>query len=180
MPKIKLPARNRVFLYLDVVLVVAFAADMELRFTGLHIHELLGVGIGIVFLLHLILHWKWILGITKSFFRRLLHESRLRYVLNLILFVDAALMIVSGILISRTIGLNFNVRGPGQLPWERIHVLSSELSLILVGLHVALNWSWILNQSKKYFFGFFGGKKRTKPVATVKEASVSQISSSEV
>src|SRR5690348_6814348 len=150
MKQIKKPARNRVLLYFDIVLVLAFVLDMEVHFTGVRIHELLGVGIAVMFLLHIVLHWKWLVGITGKFFLRVLQQSRLSYLLSLALFLDVVVMIVSGIIISRTLGFNFNVRGPNQFPWQQVHELSSQLSLVLAGLHVALSWEWIAINAKKY------------------------------
>ena len=53
-----------------------------------------------------------------------------------------------GILISRTIGLAV----PHLDGMEPIHMLASHLSLILIGLHVALHWKWIVTHVQKYLF----------------------------
>lgn len=146
--------KNKFNLFLDIALVVAFVLDMEFHFTGLSLHELIGLVLGVFILLHLMTHWQWIISITVNFFRKFWHESRLNYVLNVALFVDMGALIVTGILISRTLGLNLSLdRGVAQ-QMEHLHVLTSDLALIIVALHVGLHWKWIATQAGKYLFGF--------------------------
>ncbi|MCL4251654.1 MAG: DUF4405 domain-containing protein [Anaerolineae bacterium] len=148
------PARrispNRINLYLDALLVIAFIVDLEVRFTGVHIHELLGVFLGAVILIHLILHWRWIVSITRTFLRKPLHESRLSYLLNIALFADMLILIVTGILIARTLGLNLTAVQQYSRMFERLHRITADLSLLIVAFHVALHWKWIATQARKY------------------------------
>jgi hypothetical protein len=96
-------------------------------------------------------------NITLRFFQKVFHESRLNYILNLALFADMLVVIVTGVLISRTLGLSF---GSESRQIEQLHILSSQLSLIIVGLHVGLHWKWILAHSKKYLFRLPWPKRR--------------------
>ena len=139
---------NKLNLYLDLMLLIAFVIEMEEHFTGLHNHELLGLAFGIAIVIHVALHWNWVVSITKRFFSKVFHESRLNYVLNIALFVDMAVIVVTGVLISRTIGLRISV----SQAVEPLHLLSSYLSLVLIGLHVALHWKWIVTHTQKYLF----------------------------
>lgn len=146
--------RTKINLFLDLALVLAVAAEMQLDFVGLRIHELLGLAIGIAAIIHIILHWQWIVGVTKSFFSRLMHESRFNYLLNIVTFVNVLVMVVTGIIISRTLGLNLGIQQGGGMSWQRIHILSAELGLLIVALHVAVHWKWIAAHAKKYLFSF--------------------------
>ncbi len=142
--------RTRLNLLLDIALALVFAALMEEHFTGLRIHELVGVVVAFAFLIHIALHLDWIVSITRTFFVRLFHETRLNYVLNLALFIDMVVVIVSGILISRTLGLSLGLAADAQFPLQLLHTGASQLSLIIVGFHVALHWKWILTSVQKY------------------------------
>ncbi len=150
-------SRNKLNLFLDLTIALVFVVEMEEHFTGLRIHELLGLAFGAGILVHLTLHWRWIVNITLRFFHKVFHESRLNYILNLALFADMLVVIVTGVLISRTLGLNF---GGESRQLEQLHILSSQLSLIIVGLHVGLHWKWILAHSKKYLFRLPWPKRR--------------------
>lgn len=137
---------NKLNFFLDATLFVAFVVEMEEHFTGLRVHELLGLVFALAALVHIVLHWSWVVGITRRFFSRLFHESRLNYVLNAVLAADMIVVVATGILISRTLGLSFAV--PEQV--ETIHLFASHFSLVLIGAHVALHYKWIFAHGQKY------------------------------
>jgi hypothetical protein len=141
---------NKVNLFLDLGIALAFVIEMEEHFTGLQIHELLGLAFAVLFTIHLLLHWKWVVNVARHFFKRLFHESRFNFILNLALLIALLVVTVSGIAISRTLGLN--LAGIDQQSMKRIHTLGSQFVLILVGLHVAMHWKWIADHTWKYLF----------------------------
>jgi hypothetical protein len=157
---------NKLNLFLDLTIALAFVVELQERFTGLRNHELLGVALGFVLVVHILLHWQWIVSITRHFFRNLLHGSRLNYVLNLALFADMAILIVTGLLVSRTLGLNLGLDRQAQGHWQRVHILSSEAALIIVALHVAVHWKWIIAHARKYLFNVRLSLPWRKPQAT--------------
>ena len=56
----RVPVRTRLDFWFDGVLLVAYTLVYSLGFTGLAVHEWLGLGIGLALLLHLTLHWDWV------------------------------------------------------------------------------------------------------------------------
>jgi len=148
-------------LFLDIGLALAFVVELERHFTGLRNHELIGVAMGIALITHIVLHWKWVWNITKTFFRNLFHSSRFSYLLNVALLIDIALIIVTGVLISETLSLNLGIARDAQMTFKSLHVLASNFSLMLVATHVASHWKWILSNSKKYLFRIPGFKRNT-------------------
>jgi hypothetical protein len=64
--------------------------------------------------------------------------------------MDITLVIYSGLMISRValpaLGLSLEEGGA----WRGIHTLTANLSLALVGLHVALHWQWLVHAIKRY------------------------------
>jgi hypothetical protein len=153
--------RTKLNLFLDIVIALAFAAEMQYRFLGMRNHELLGLAFGVGIAVHLVLHWQWIVGVTKRLFKSLLHQSGLNYLLNLALLVDIVVVTVSGILISKTLGLNISA----DHSWESIHKIASNLSLLIVALHVAVHWQWIATSSQKYIFNVRGILPKLRPAA---------------
>ena len=144
--------RSKLNFFLDLGLAIFFAAEMEVHFTGLLLHEWLGLFFAALLALHVVLHWNWVVSITQTFFRKLIHEARLNYVLNAALFVDVVVVSLTGIAVSETLGLNFGLRGAALIDWQSIHALSSHLCLVLTAAHVALHWKWIAAHAGKYLF----------------------------
>ena len=142
--------RIRFNVYLDLLLALVFLVDMEVQFSGLALHEILGLLVAIACILHVILHWDWIVSITRAFFRNLLHESRFNYMLNIALFVDTVILSVSGILISRTLGLNIRFEQDTQQLMHSLHLVGAEILLMLTAVHVAMHWKWIRANTVKY------------------------------
>jgi hypothetical protein len=144
----KVLARTRFDFYFDAALLLGFTLAYSYGFTGIAIHEWLGIGLGIAFLLHLTLHWDWVQRTT----RRLINprgRDKLIWLVNLALLVAMTLCIASGILISRValpaVGL-FPLSGPF---WSRLHVLTAEVTLGLVPVHVAVRWQWIIRVGRR-------------------------------
>jgi len=151
--------KTKINVFLDLLLTGAFVVEMEEHFTGLPLHEVLGLLFAVAYTLHIILHWDWVVSITRTFFKNLLHETRLNYVLNVILFVDMTLVTISGILISRTIGLQISLDQNIQQGLKMIHMVGAELVLVIVALHVAMHWKWIQTNGAKYLSGWLPGQK---------------------
>jgi hypothetical protein len=144
--------RTKINFFLDILLVLLFTIEYEYHFTGLRLHELIGLAFAAAMLIHFLLHLDWVWSITKTFFRNLIHETRLNYILNAILLIDACIMVISGVLISRTLGLSFTLGRVLGLSWERIHILSAELSLVVIAFHIAMHWKWLGNSIKTYLW----------------------------
>ncbi|HEY7359102.1 MAG TPA: DUF4405 domain-containing protein [Ktedonobacterales bacterium] len=155
--------RNKLNLYLDIALALAFVVVMEVGFTGQRWHEDLGVAITIAFLVHIALHWRWIVGVSKHIFQRVLHfnEARFKYVLNLLVLVDMVVVIVTGLLISNTLGFYLPLGFLVYNLLRAIHIETSRLSLLLIGLHIAVDWRWIAASSRKHLFPFGSSAETT-------------------
>jgi cytochrome b561 len=142
-------ARTTVNLLLDTTVFVAFLAVTAPKLTGLAIHEWLGLAFGGALITHILLHWSWVVGVTKRFFGKVSWGSRVNYLLNILLFVAFTALIFTGVMISEVaiplLGVSFE--GSGQ--WKMIHKLASDASVILIGLHVALHWRWIVNTTRR-------------------------------
>ena len=74
--------RNKTNLIIDLAIFSVFLVAMAPRFSGLAIHEWLGVGFGAAIITHLLLHWQWIIEVTKRFFGKVQWSARINYVLN--------------------------------------------------------------------------------------------------
>jgi hypothetical protein len=144
----RVAARTRLDFWFDAVILIGYTVAYSYGWTGVVIHEWLGIGLGIALLLHLTLHWDWVVRTT----RRLLRPSgpdKLIWAVNLALLFAMALCVASGIAISRValpeLGL-YTLQSPF---WFRLHVLTAEVTVGLVPVHVALRWRWIAGVGRR-------------------------------
>ena len=105
----------------------------------------------------------WVVNITSTFFRKLIHESRLNYVLNVALLLDVIVVVVTGIVVSETLGLRLGLSNVRITDLQTIHAYSSHLSLVLTALHVALHWRWIATNAAKYLFRLPSPNNKAQP-----------------
>ena len=93
--------RLKTTFWLDATLLFSVCALQTVRFTGLFLHEWLGLAmVGMVFA-HLLLSWSWISSLSRRFFSAQSLRARVNYLLNLSLFAAVTAAIFSGILISQ-------------------------------------------------------------------------------
>ena len=144
------PNRNKVNLIVDIGIFGAFLVVMAPHFSGIAIHEWLSISFGAAIIAHLLLHWQWLVGVTKQFFRKAQWSSRINYLLNTLLFIDMTIIIFSGLMISQSALPLLGIQLAAGGSWRQLHGLSADLSLLLIGLHIALHWHWIVNAAKRY------------------------------
>lgn len=135
-------ARMRLDFWLDAVLLVAFLVAESFGLTGDAIHEWLGLGLGLALLVHLTLHWDWVLSASGRLLRRG-GRDRMLWAVNLTLLVAMTLCVASGVLISRVALPYLGVLAPGGEFWTRLHSITAVLTIALVGVHVGLRWRWL-------------------------------------
>lgn len=71
-------------------------------------------------------------------------QDKLIYAVNLALLFAMTLCIASGIMISRVALPQMGFFLNSNLFWNRLHILTAEITLYLVPVHVALRWRWIV------------------------------------
>jgi cytochrome b len=143
------PVRVRVDYFLDAALLIAFVLDYSFRFTGLSVHEWIGLGFGVALLVHLTLHWDWVVRITRRLFRTGQGRERLRWAINTGLVFVMTLCVASGVLISRVAMNAMGIPVHGGTFWRGLHTTTADICVVLVGVHVALDWKWIVTVSRR-------------------------------
>jgi len=141
-------ARTRLDFWLDALLLVAYTLAYSLGFTGIATHEWLGIGLGVVLLVHLTLHWDWVIRTTRKLLR-LGGRERFVWLVNLLL-LSMTLCIASGILISEVALPQLGITPPASSFWRQMHGTTATLTLILVPIHAALDWRWIVGVARRF------------------------------
>jgi hypothetical protein len=162
----------------DLAIFAAFLALLEPHTTGMAIHEWLGIAFGAAAVTHLVLHWKWLVATTRRILGKLPRQSRVSYLLNTLLFAAMTILIFSGLMISEValpaLGLNLS---PG-FTWRALHTQMSDVVLILLGLHVALHWKWIVTTTRRYVVAPVAARLSRRPapaVPALAEVSVEEV-----
>ncbi|HEY1016696.1 MAG TPA: DUF4405 domain-containing protein [Herpetosiphonaceae bacterium] len=140
--------RNKLNLLLDISIFVAFLIAMAPHASGVALHEWLSIAFGAAIVVHLLLHWEWVIGIGARFLKAANARARLNFALNALLFIDIVLVIWSGLMISEVAlpAAGFSASGGG---WRQIHDLTANLSLLLTSVHVAFHWDWIVRMLRR-------------------------------
>lgn len=134
--------KNSYKFVLDIVLTVVFAYFFVPAATGLVFHEWGSVIIGLVGILHLIFNWKWVTCVSKKALSEgITGKARFCYVLNWTLFIDMLVILISGLFISKVVLPYF--RYFPTVNWLPIHIVSSFVGLVIIGMHLGLHWNWI-------------------------------------
>ncbi len=141
--------QNLTKLFLDLAAFIALLIVCAPRFTGVAIHEWLAIALSGTIVVHLLLNWNWIIQISSRLFSKSTNNSRFGYFLNWGLFASGIMIMLSGLMISETVVpfLGFSLQQ--DRTWMGLHELSTNITMILMGLHVALHWSWITSMFKR-------------------------------
>lgn len=129
--------------WIDVITFMGFMVAMQPNFTGLAIHEWFTVSAVGTLIIHFVLHWDWFIRLTRRFFAKLVHSSRLNYLISIAVFLGFIAIMVSGIMISEHLLPDLGLHIEARYAWRRIHDLAANLTLALVAVHVALRWEWV-------------------------------------
>jgi len=143
-------AKTKTNLIVDIVILIAFLLANNPSLTGLPVHEWFALAAGTVLIVHMLFHWDWVVNVTKTFFNKLIHESRFNYLVDALLLLVYVLVFISGLLISRNVMVTLGFRLPASPAWRELHSLSANLALVLTGLHFAMHWKWFANAMRRY------------------------------
>jgi len=148
----KSKSQTKIKLVIDIIIFFVFLIAMDPRSSGIAVHEWLATSALAALVVHLLLSWDWIVGITRRFAGRVNNVSRINYILNWLLFTDGTIIMLSGFMISESLMPFLGISMPQNFAWRSIHDMTANLFLLLLGIHTALHWSWIVDAFKRYVF----------------------------
>jgi cytochrome b561 len=150
--------RLKTTFWLDIALLVSVCALMTVRFTGLVIHECLGLAVIGMVLAHLLFSWSWIVTQSRRLFTERPIRERINYIINFALLFSFTAALFFGILISQKAvpALTGAKVSPDNinLRWSNFHKMYAWLLLCLSGFHLAINWDWVLAATRNLFRRF--------------------------
>ena len=153
---------------LDLALTALMLSLFSFHFTGLTLHEWLGVALCLVVPVHMLVSWSWLSATTRRFFTTLPWTTRLTYLLNAALFVALVVVTVTGLVISEVIMPGVLPMSGGRGFWRVLHTQASNASLLLMGLHIAVYWRTLVQLVRR-----LGGGRQLSAVAAPSAAESS-------
>ena len=127
-------------LILAIGLFTSFILAFFMDFTGLELHQWIGIAAGGVAVYHLVTHWSWVQAVTARFFGQTSAQARLYYLIDAALFCGFTGILFTGLVVSTWLNLalvNYEV-------WRVMHVWVSILTLVAVIAKVGVHWRWIV------------------------------------
>lgn len=134
---------------IDCVITVAFLALLSIPLTGLKVHEWLGIALICGIVVHLLLNWAWIVATTRRFLRALPDQVRINYLLNVALFIVMTIVISSGLMISEVALPFLGIHPMRNMFLSMLHLVSADALLLVVGLHLGMNWRWVVSAIRR-------------------------------
>lgn len=139
--------KNRIKILLDVVMAAILISLYNSHAFSMAFHEIAGLFLFGLFVIHCLLNIKWITAITgKCFSRSLAPRIRFIYIIDFLLLISFIFIIISGICTSQVL---FPVADIKDSPWRDIHHFFGAISIILVGIHLGLHWNFVSSMFKK-------------------------------
>ena len=104
--------KNTVKMLLDIVIIAILALLYNSHVTVLAFHEIAGLGLFGLFIIHCLLNIKWIIAVSKRFFSKpIAPKVRIGYIVNLLLLITFIFEIISGIFTSQILFPSFALGG---------------------------------------------------------------------
>lgn len=124
-------------------MTILFILLLDTSITGIQIHELIGIGIFVLFIIHKLLNYKWIVAVTKNIFgKKTKLKTRIMYIMDVLILIAVTLTVLSGIFISKSLFTWITVSNTAF--WKTIHSPVAYLSFILISIHLGLHWQYIM------------------------------------
>lgn len=159
----------RARLWLDLALFGALFLAYNPAWTGVAVHEWLCVIAIVPLLFHVIVNWDQTLQILRRFAELVKATPKVNLVVDAALFVAAVTVMLSGLLISQSVARTLGITIVPDALWMSAHAWSADATILLLLVHFALHWRWIVNVAGK--LGRTRPQAPADPVAAIRLAT---------
>ena len=130
-------------LIVDIIMFILMLLEFSRIYTGALIHEIIGIILLILVIIHLILNKNYIVNISKTKYKL---NNVLMLVINALLICSFLLTIVFGILSSQETLTFLNIH---NLIIVKLHKIFGNISLIVIGIHLGINFNAMFGKVTK-------------------------------
>lgn len=141
---------KKIKIFLDIIMFISMVLLMKTNITGLQLHEILGVCLFIIFIIHKIINFKWVKSVGKNILNKnMKSKSKIMFFLDLILFIFVTLNVTTGILVSKFILVSITINNIETV--ATLHKFFAWWSLIVISIHIGLHWENVVNCFERKF-----------------------------
>ena len=131
----------------DILMTLCLLFLMPYELIGEAIHEWIGAGMFLLFIIHHILNRKWTGNLTKGRYTPLRIIQTILVILILICILGS---MVSGIILSRHVFAFLEIRGLSA-PARVLHMTCAYWGFVLMSLHLGIHWGMMMGMAGKMF-----------------------------
>ena len=153
----------RAKLFVNIVLAVSFVAISAPQATRMPVHEWLSLAFIGLLTLHVLFSWGWIVSVARRLFSTLRPSIRFNFLWDSLLYLTMTTVMVSGVIISEVALPALGIPRTRDRFWAVLHDRASMALLVIVGIHLALHWDWIVAALSR----FLSGALRATPPSAV-------------
>ena len=130
-------------LILDLLMFITLMLLYSKNVISLTFHELAGLIVLFVMLIHVLINGKWVFAVTKKMLDKSFSaRTKVLWVTDFLLLVCTIAMIVTGLLISKALLPDFLGGHNSLIP---LHFFFSAIMIILLGIHIGFHFKYIAN-----------------------------------
>lgn len=129
-------------LIVDAAALLVYLVAANPSITGIAVHEWLGLGAFVVFLVHCIANADWVARAARGF-AGASWGTRGNLALDALILVAFMVVTVSGVLVSGAVLPAFGFYADGYYFWDPLHSIAAKALLALLLVHVVVHWRWL-------------------------------------
>lgn len=132
---------------IDILLLIDTFVLVNMDITGHLTHEILGITMVILILIHSVTNWNWVKNVTKNI-KRVNKKTKLMYVVNILTMIIYFGAILFGVIISHEL---FKFETSSNYKFVITHIIFGRMTIIVMLLHVGmhLNRMFAIIKNKK-------------------------------
>lgn len=132
----------------DIAILVIYLLVANPSVTGIPVHEWLGIGLILLFVVHLALSLDKVRAFLRSVRANGGFARGMRLLLVSVMLIALMVCAVSGIMVSGHVLLTFGFYANGYFFWDPLHAASAKVFLALLLIHLVLTAGQVLRAAK--------------------------------
>lgn len=141
--------KKKIKMGIDFLMTVLLLFLMSYQITGQELHEWIGSGMLVLFLVHNILNIRWYGSLCKGSYELI---RVVQTAVNISLFISMICLGFSGIVMSHYVFAAFPVHGPVATA-RSMHMAASYWGFVLMGVHLGMHWGQVCGMFRRLSAG---------------------------